>query len=255
MDVKGQVLTQFISRRLATELFPASFTVLIHRRGLRSSSWNYKLITFLTLVTETPLTRCSFSSSSEPQRFLRQQTLAIFLAYVPWDAPNNNVKHVTFPMNIANGPPQTWLLLLRPILQTQRTSQRRQLHRSPALGRWHRPRCLLHVYGQFHYQKWPLPPCPGVSCGAVNFHGTYANTYNLEYNLDVCNIEGTTWTGTAIDRAIVISTHIETFMLPSGVGTSTLAGDTGFVEYFLDPGRVASCRIRRLGWFERSHWG
>ncbi|KAJ5970891.1 uncharacterized protein N7479_000809 [Penicillium vulpinum] len=68
---------------------------------------------------------------------------------------------------------------------------------------------------------------PGVSC-AVNIDGTYANTYHL----NVKNSEGTTWVGTLIDSVTGEETHIGSYTLPA-ITKGIEASQLGFVEYFL----------------------
>ncbi|KAL0578371.1 hypothetical protein V5O48_003623 [Marasmius crinis-equi] len=67
---------------------------------------------------------------------------------------------------------------------------------------------------------------PGVSC-AVEIPSSYADTYNFV----VANTEGTTWTGTMVDTATGVQTHIGSWTLPSGSG-GIKSSQVGFVEYY-----------------------
>lgn len=68
---------------------------------------------------------------------------------------------------------------------------------------------------------------PGVSC-AIEIPGSYAHTYNVL----VKNTQGTTWTGTLVDRVSGNSTQIGEYTLPSGAGGIT-DGQLGFIEDYL----------------------
>ena len=154
-------------------------------------------------------------------------TIAIFLTYVPWDVPNNDVKHVTFPMNIANTPKKRGYYFAQYFLltgqeegtyiglQPQDDGTIRAVFSSFAKGATaDDANCHDGSDGG-----------PGVTC-AVVFDGTHANTYNLE----VRNIVGTTWNGTVIDTVTGRSMHIGTFALPTGTGLG-LRWHMGFVQY------------------------
>lgn len=65
-----------------------------------------------------------------------------------------------------------------------------------------------------------------MSC-AVEFSGSYSNTWNLV----VTNTGGTTWTGTAVDTATNAQQHIGTYTLPSDAG-GIQNSQLGFVEYY-----------------------
>ncbi|RMJ25597.1 hypothetical protein PHISP_03518 [Aspergillus sp. HF37] len=65
---------------------------------------------------------------------------------------------------------------------------------------------------------------PGLSC-AVEFPAPYDHPYNIY----VKNTQGTTWTGTIIDRLNGNMTHIGSFTLPSHAG-GIEDGSLGFIE-------------------------
>ena len=165
-------------------------------------------------------------------------TLAIFLAYIPWDVPNGEVKHVTFPMNIANAPHERGYYFSQYyILTGQKAGNYIGLQPRPDAGPG---RSIVHgtfstfvpgstVNDKDHCKPGADGSPDGVSC-AVDFEGTYANTYNLE----VLNTEGTTWNGTAVDTVTGRRIHIGSYTLPAGTGT-TLQWHIGFVEYFPSP--------------------
>lgn len=66
----------------------------------------------------------------------------------------------------------------------------------------------------------------GVSC-AVDISATYAHTYLLQIN----NTQGTTWSGTLVDAATGVQTHIGAYTLPKGTKGIT-GSQMGFVEYY-----------------------
>ncbi|KAF2716637.1 hypothetical protein K431DRAFT_316378 [Polychaeton citri CBS 116435] len=66
----------------------------------------------------------------------------------------------------------------------------------------------------------------GVSC-AVEAKLSYADTYLLQ----VRNSQGTTWTGTLVNKRTGSSTHIGTYTLPSG-SKGIKSSQLGFVEYY-----------------------
>ena len=159
-------------------------------------------------------------------------TLGIFLSYVPWSVPNNDVKsHVVFPMNIANAPKKRGYYFMQYFtftgqvngsyigLQPQDDGSIRAAF-STFMDKSTTSDANCHLGADYG---------PGVTCGVI-FKGSYANTYDL----DVRNTGGTTWTGTVIDTVTRVSTHIGTWTLPSGGGT-TLAWHIGAVEYFKSP--------------------
>jgi len=152
---------------------------------------------------------------------------AITLAYVPWDVPNNDVKHAVFPMNISKAPYRSGYYFVQYFILNGQTT-------GNYIGLQPQDDGTVHaVFSTFMDGSTTSddnchrgPGGRGVKC-AVDLQGTYSNTYDL----DLRNIEGTTsWTGTAIDTVTGISTHIGTFILPSGSGT-TLAWHRGLVAY------------------------
>ena len=159
-------------------------------------------------------------------------TLGIFLVYIPWSVPNNDVKrHVIFPMNIANAPHKRGYYFMQYFTFTGQVN-------GSYIGLQPQDDGSIRAAFSTFMDKSTTSDAnchigadggPGVTCGVI-FKGSYANTYDL----DVRNTGGTTWTGTAIDTVTGASTHIGTWTLPSGGGT-TLAWHTGAVEYFLSP--------------------
>lgn len=164
-----------------------------------------------------------------------QPTLAIFLGYVPWDVPNNDVKHITFPMSIADAPHQTGYYFMQYwILAGHNTGNYIGLQPRPDSSPGN---SVIHgTFSTFVPGSTINDPThchdgadggPGVSC-AVDFAGTYAHTYNLE----VSNTQGTTWNGTAVDTVTGERIFIGSFNLPAGSGT-TIAWHTASVEYYV----------------------
>jgi hypothetical protein len=162
-------------------------------------------------------------------------TLAMFVAYLPWDVPKDDVTHVTFPMNIANAPHERGYYFSQYYILTGQD-------KGNYIGLLPRPDAgpgmsvIRAAFSTFvpgsttnddDYCSPGADGGPGISC-AVDFDGTYAHTYNLE----VRNTQGTTWNGTAVDTATGRRIHIGSYTLPAGTGT-TLQWHTGFVEYFV----------------------
>ena len=155
-------------------------------------------------------------------------TLAISLAYVPWDVPNNDIKHVIFPMNIAKAPHQRGYYFVQYFILNGQVSGS-YIGLQPQDDGTIRAAFSTFINGSTTSDGNCRRGAKsrGVNC-LVDFRGTYAHTYNL----DVRNSEGSTWTGTVIDTVTGISTHIGTFTLLSGSET-TLAWHRGLVVYLL----------------------
>ena len=168
-------------------------------------------------------------------------TLAIFIAYLPWYVPENDVKHVTFPMNIANAPHEYGYYFAQFYILTgqEKGSYIGLLPRTDAGPGMSVIRAAFSTFvpnsttNDNDYCHIGADGGPGITC-AVDFDGTYAHTYNLE----VRNTQGTTWNGTAVDTVTGRRIHIGSYTLPAGTGT-TLEWRTGFVEYFPWPLPVA----------------
>ena len=153
------------------------------------------------------------------------ELVAVF-AFIPWSVPNNNLTHITLPINIANAPHEyTYAFAQGFVLKGQPdadiyTALLPQPDAGPGISVI---RAVFEVYldaaGSTTVDDNCTPHDRGVTC-AVNFDGTYDNTYNLE----VRNTEGTTWNGMAIDTVTRRRIHIGSFTLPVGTGTTLTSG-------------------------------
>ena len=108
-------------------------------------------------------------------------TLAMDVAYIPWDVPKNDVAHVIFPMNMANTPHEDGYYFSQYFTFTGQTKAATLVPRydaGPGMS-------IIHaVFSTFvpgsttidyEYCHPGADGGPDVSC-AINFGGTYANT-------------------------------------------------------------------------------
>jgi hypothetical protein len=155
------------------------------------------------------------------------------IAHISWSMPNDDVTHITFPINIANAPHKSVYRFSHTfILGGQRAADiiiglLPQPDAGPGIS-------VIRAIFESTLSLGPTinvddnctPDDGGGAVCTVNFNGTYDNMYNL----GVRHTGGTTWNGMVINTVTNRRIHIGSITLPVGVGTNSIL-QCSFVEF------------------------